>query len=96
MLLLAAGAVFGLAILVLTFIYVYSMTTYNISFFQVVIFIYITSETYAKVSRYEEEYFFYDPVSKVKVRFSSIDEESSVHLSVVVPAYNEEQRRNMR
>ena len=72
------------------------MTTYNISFFQVVIFIYITSETYAKVSRYEEEYFFYDPVSKEKVRFSSIDEESSVQLSVVVPAYNEEQRRNMR
>lgn len=40
----------------------------------------------------EEEEFYNDPVSKRKVKFPSIQDPYSVHLSVIVPAYNEEDR----
>ena len=55
-------------------------------------FIYVTSETYARVVRFEEENFFINPETNEKVAFPSINEQSSLLLSVIVPAYNEEQR----
>ncbi|KAG8233941.1 hypothetical protein J437_LFUL005147, partial [Ladona fulva] len=47
---------------------------------------------YPVVIRMEEEKFFRDPVSKEKNKFPSLDEPWSVHLSVIIPAYNEEKR----
>ncbi|XP_057366284.1 dolichyl-phosphate beta-glucosyltransferase-like isoform X2 [Daphnia carinata] len=56
------------------------------------LFIYLTSETYAKVIRFKEEKFFLDPNTAEKQRFPSIEDESTIWLSVIVPAYNEEKR----
>lgn len=44
------------------------------------------------VERFEEEETYTDPRSKRKERFPNIHDSYSVHLSVVVPAYNEEER----
>ena len=41
----------------------------------------------------ENENYFVDPNSEKKGKFPSIKSESSVYLSVVVPSYNEEERR---
>lgn len=57
-----------------------------------ILFIYFTSTTYAKVVMFDAEKFFIDPKSNEKHSFPSIDDRSSVLLSVIVPAYNEEQR----
>ncbi|KAK4022786.1 hypothetical protein OUZ56_008233 [Daphnia magna] len=56
------------------------------------LFIYLTSETYAKVIRFKEEQFYLDPKTAEKLRFPSIEDESTILLSVIVPAYNEEKR----
>lgn len=56
------------------------------------LFIYLTSETYAKVIRFKEEQFYLDPKTAEKQRFPSIEDESTILLSVIVPAYNEEKR----
>lgn len=41
----------------------------------------------------ENENYFFDPNTDQKSKFPSIKSESSVYLSVVVPSYNEEERR---
>nr|SVE87579.1 EOG090X0BIY [Daphnia similis] len=56
------------------------------------LFIYLTSETYAKVIRFKDEQFYLDPKTAEKQRFPSIEDESTIWLSVIVPAYNEEKR----
>nr|SVE79064.1 EOG090X0BIY [Daphnia lumholtzi] len=56
------------------------------------LFIYLTSETYAKVIRFKDEQFYLDPKTAEKHRFPSIEDESTIWLSVIVPAYNEEKR----
>ncbi|KYN21591.1 PREDICTED: dolichyl-phosphate beta-glucosyltransferase [Trachymyrmex cornetzi] len=56
------------------------------------IIIYVTSERYPKISRDEGEKFFFDSQMKIKVAFPSLHDPWSVQLSVIVPAYNEEQR----
>ncbi|XP_046461850.1 dolichyl-phosphate beta-glucosyltransferase-like [Daphnia pulex] len=56
------------------------------------LFIYITSVTYAKVVRFKEEKFYLNPKSGEKEPFPSIEDEPTVLLSVIVPAYNEEKR----
>ena len=55
--------------------------------------IYITTKPYPIVERLEEEEYYNDPKTKNKVKFPSIQDPHSVHLSVIVPAYNEEERR---
>lgn len=45
-----------------------------------------------QIIRYAEEQFYFDPVSKTKQPFPSINESPSIALSVIVPAYEEEQR----
>lgn len=56
-------------------------------------FVFFTSETYAKIEVLEGENTFFNPSTKEKLAFPSIDDEPSVLLSVIIPAYNEEQRR---
>lgn len=59
---------------------------------QAFLFIYLTSVTYAKVVRFKEEQFYLNPRSGEKQPFPSIGDKSTVLLSVIVPAYNEEKR----
>lgn len=54
--------------------------------------VYVTSTTYPKVDRNTEEKYFLDPVSGKKELFPSLTEPSTINLSIVVPAYNEEVR----
>ncbi|KYN38376.1 Dolichyl-phosphate beta-glucosyltransferase [Trachymyrmex septentrionalis] len=56
------------------------------------IIIYVTSERYPKISRDESEKFFFNCQTKIKEAFPSLYDPWSVQLSVIVPAYNEEQR----
>lgn len=56
------------------------------------VIIYMTSERYPKISRDENEQFFYNCRTKRREAFPSLHDPWSVHLSVIVPAYNEEQR----
>ncbi|KAJ8727245.1 hypothetical protein PYW08_015642 [Mythimna loreyi] len=56
------------------------------------IIIYVMTNPYPVVERFQEETTYSDSKSKNKVPFPNIAEPHSVHLSVVVPAYNEEER----
>ncbi|XP_012054991.1 PREDICTED: dolichyl-phosphate beta-glucosyltransferase [Atta cephalotes] len=56
------------------------------------IIIYVTSERYPKISRDESEKFFFNCQTKIKEAFPSLYDPWSVQLSVIIPAYNEEQR----
>ncbi|XP_011067413.1 PREDICTED: dolichyl-phosphate beta-glucosyltransferase [Acromyrmex echinatior] len=56
------------------------------------IIIYVISERYPKISRDESEKFFFNCQTKIKEAFPSLHDPWSVQLSVIVPAYNEEQR----
>lgn len=51
----------------------------------------VTSRPFCQVVRYEAEEFFYDENSSRR-KFPTLTEPSKVHLSVIVPAYNEENR----
>ncbi|XP_071452618.1 dolichyl-phosphate beta-glucosyltransferase [Hetaerina americana] len=50
------------------------------------------SSPYPNILRFDEEKYFSDPVTNNLVKFPSLDDPWSVHLSVVIPAYNEELR----
>lgn len=52
----------------------------------------MVTNPYPVVERFQEETTYSDPKSKSKKKFPNIAEPHSVHLSVVVPAYNEEER----
>ena len=45
-----------------------------------------------RYKRHDSETYFYDPISDSQVLFPSIDERPVVDLSVIVPAYNEQDR----
>lgn len=51
-----------------------------------------TSKAYPLIVRSKKEKYFIDPISGKEVPFPTNNEKSSVHLSVIVPAYNEEIR----
>lgn len=61
-------------------------------FFQVLILIYIFTSPYPDLTRHEKETYFVDPKSGATCSFPSIKDAPSIDLSVVVPAYNEEER----
>lgn len=56
------------------------------------IVLYVTTEPYPKLLRDEREKNFFNPRTKLRENFPSLYDNWSVHLSVVVPAYNEEKR----
>nr|CAG4637281.1 EOG090X0BIY [Ceriodaphnia reticulata]SVE73139.1 EOG090X0BIY [Ceriodaphnia reticulata] len=60
--------------------------------FMAFLFIYFTSETYAKSFRSKGEKVFLNPKTGEKEFFPSIDDKATVLLSVIIPAYNEEKR----
>ena len=56
------------------------------------IYLYMTSSE-PDISCHESENYFVDPSTGERVKFACIDDEASVDLTVVVPAYNEQERR---
>jgi len=56
------------------------------------LFLFATSQTYAKIVRFDEENSYRNPKSNEIFPFPSINDVSSVFLSIIVPAYNEEKR----
>ena len=52
----------------------------------------MVSKPFPDLGRYESEKYFYDGKKKEKIKFASIHDPPSVDLTVVVPAYNEEER----
>ncbi len=63
--------------------------------FQGLLFVYMTSHP-PRLERDESEKFFLDPSNGKRHAFPSVHEPASVQLSVIVPSYNEEQRREHR
>lgn len=57
-----------------------------------ILFLFATSQTYAKIVRFEEENSYCNPETNEIFPFPSINDVSSVFLSIIVPAYNEEKR----
>ena len=53
--------------------------------------IYVTSDTYPKVQIYEDEKTFENDVGKLE-NFPNLDDNASLELSIIVPAYNEQDR----
>ena len=52
------------------------------------------SKPYASVVHYDSEHYFLDPnESNKKIKFPTLSDEPQIDLSVVVPSYNEEERR---
>ena len=67
----------------------------SLAIFIIILFcitIYITSERYPKISRDESEKFFFNCQAEMREAFPSLHDPWSVHLSVIIPAYNEEHR----
>lgn len=57
-----------------------------------VIVIYMTSSPYPDLRRFDSEKYYEDPDKAEKLKFPSIHDPPSTDLSVIVPAYNEEER----
>jgi dolichyl-phosphate beta-glucosyltransferase len=62
-------------------------------FFQLCILIAKTTTPYPVVHRSKKEMSFLDPKTGQTIEFPSLNEPWSIHLSVIVPAYEEEVRR---
>ncbi|KAI8798738.1 dolichyl-phosphate beta-glucosyltransferase [Biomphalaria glabrata] len=56
------------------------------------IYTYVTAKTYSNLGRHDSEKFYFDPHSKSKRLFPDYTNSPTVHLTVIVPAYNEEKR----
>lgn len=56
------------------------------------IILYIITSPYPNVIRHKDEKYYTDGKNGEKKLFPSLNEPSSIHLSVIVPAYNEEER----
>ncbi|XP_034951273.1 dolichyl-phosphate beta-glucosyltransferase [Chelonus insularis] len=54
--------------------------------------LYMITSPYPKIVRYEQEKSYLNPKTKEREVFPSIDDKQSLHLSVIIPAYNEEER----
>ena len=62
--------------------------------FQGLVIIYATtSDTFAVIERFADEKYYIDPTKQnTKCLFPYLEQKSSIDLSVIVPAYNEEER----
>ncbi|CAH4036106.1 dolichyl-phosphate beta-glucosyltransferase [Pieris brassicae] len=76
----------------LYFVFVYAAITTLASFVAVVILLLKFTKPYPTVERFKEEETFNDPQTKSRKRFYQLEQSPVVHLSVIVPAYNEEER----
>jgi len=56
------------------------------------LYTFMTAKPYPVLTRHDSEKFYFDPGSKSKRKFPDYNEPASLDLSVIVPAYNEEQR----
>lgn len=63
-----------------------------VGFVGLCIVILVITDPYPIIAHYEEEDYYYNPASDNREPFPNISEDASVNLSVVVPAYNEEDR----
>lgn len=63
-----------------------------INIFQLSVILKMTTSPYPIIKRRKEEKYFIDESSNKPCLFPNLDEAASLDLSVVVPAYNEEQR----
>lgn len=54
--------------------------------------LYMITERYPKIWRDEKEKYFFNPKTGTTEAFPSLYDNWSVHLSVIIPAYNEETR----
>lgn len=52
----------------------------------------ITTTPFPNIARHKEEQYFLDPTSEEKKKFTSLEDPPSVDLSVIIPAFDEEQR----
>ncbi|CAK1544718.1 unnamed protein product [Leptosia nina] len=73
-------------------LFTYGVFTTLVGFVVLVIILMIFTKPYPIVDRFKEEETFYDPTTKSRQMFYQLDQPSQVHLSVIVPAYNEEER----
>ncbi|KAI5641105.1 glycosyl transferase family 2 domain-containing protein [Phthorimaea operculella] len=79
----------------ITFIYylvIYGVTAAITLLIGISVIILIVTKPYPVVQRFKEEETYNDPRTKTKSKFPSIKDNYEVNLSVVVPAYNEEER----
>ncbi|GAU97940.1 hypothetical protein RvY_09158 [Ramazzottius varieornatus] len=51
-----------------------------------------TTKPLVQILRFSDEYYFWDEAKRAKERFPSISDPATVSLSVIIPAYNEENR----
>ncbi len=76
----------------LVILYVISMNHCFFNYFQALLFVYLSSQEYAKVTIFSEEKMFIDAATREQLPFPSIHDKPSLFLSVIIPAYNEEKR----
>lgn len=91
--------IFGSLFLIFLFItvrffldYLNAFGVFNRISFQLVIVLRLISVPYPIIRRHDEEKIFIDPVTGQKEKFPTIEDEPTVDLSVIVPAYDEEKR----
>ncbi|XP_073967200.1 dolichyl-phosphate beta-glucosyltransferase-like [Choristoneura fumiferana] len=77
---------------VMWFLLFYGILTAFTLLILISIVIYAITNPYPVVEHYKEEESYNDPKSGSRQKFPSIEEPHCLHLSVVVPAYNEEER----
>jgi dolichyl-phosphate beta-glucosyltransferase len=65
---------------------------HSLSLLQLCIILKVSTTPFPVIKRHKEEEYFLDPVSGKKHLFPSIDDEPTVELSVIIPAYEEEKR----
>lgn len=54
-----------------------------------------TTKPYPNVHRSKREKYFQDPITGKQIEFPSITDKFSLNLSIIIPAYNEEERCNV-
>ena len=52
-----------------------------------------TTKPFVQILRFDEEQYFWNESKRAKERFPSISDTASVSLSLIIPAYNEQNRR---
>lgn len=63
-----------------------------LSYLQVFIAVKAITTPYPEIIRHNDENYFFDPATQTKEKFPSIDDSPTIALSVIVPAYEEQQR----